>query len=83
MDRDENPVLLSVVANGKKVKVYRVNAGMEAKRRLANLGLVPGVVIRKRQAAPMCGPVEIEVRGSILALGRGIANKILVVLERD
>ncbi len=83
MECEEKSVLLSDVANGKKVKVCKVNAGVEAKRRLANLGLVPGVEISKKQSAPLHGPVEIEVRGSILALGRGIATKIHVVQGRD
>ncbi|MBN2153545.1 MAG: ferrous iron transport protein A [Candidatus Lokiarchaeota archaeon] len=81
MERDAHPLYLSDAANGKRLRICRVDAGMQAKRRLANLGLVPGVVVRKKQAAPMHGPVVIEVRGSILAIGRGIASKIVVVDE--
>ena len=63
---------------GAELTVLKVNAGFGAKQRLANLGIVPGVKIKKRRAAPFRGPVEIEVKGSSLVLGRGLAKKILV-----
>jgi Fe2+ transport system protein FeoA len=64
--------------NGEEVIVLSVNAGLMAKRRLADLGIVPGVKIIKKQSALFRGPVEIIVRGSTLAIGRGLASKILV-----
>ena len=63
---------------GEEVLVLRVNAGRNAKTRLANLGVVPGVKIIKRKKAPFSGPVEINVKGSSLVLGRGLASKIIV-----
>lgn len=61
--------------------VVRVNTGLMAKRRLANLGIVPGVKIIKKRAAPIRGPVEIIVKGSSLVIGRGLAAKITVKSE--
>jgi len=75
-------IMLSELPEGKRAKVCRVNAGIEAKQRLANLGMLPGIEILKRRSAPFHGPIEIEVRGSILALGRGIADKIVVEMVR-
>ncbi|MHA1805002.1 MAG: FeoA family protein [Promethearchaeota archaeon] len=75
---DSLPNLLINCKNGRKLKVCKVNAGLNAKQRLANLGIVPGVEIIKKRAAPFRGPVEIEVKGSCMVLGRGIASKILV-----
>ena len=66
---------------GEKLKVLRVNAGHHAKRRLANLGIIPGVQIIKRKAAPFRGPVEIIVKGSLLVIGRGLAARIIVLSE--
>lgn len=63
---------------GKKFKVQSVNAGYRAKRRLACLGIIPGVEIIKRKAAPFRGPIEIMVKGSSLVIGRGLASKIIV-----
>ncbi len=55
-----------------------MNAGIKAKMRLANLGIVPGVKIKKKKSAPLKGPIEILVKGSSLVIGRGLAAKIIV-----
>ena len=68
---------------GEKLKVLRVNAGYHAKRRLANLGILPGVNIIKRKAAPFRGPIEIIVKGSSLVIGRGLAARIIVMPENS
>ena len=64
--------------NGKEVVVLRVHAGFMAKKRLANLGIIPGVKIIKKRSALFRGPVEIIVKGSSLVLGRGLASRIMV-----
>lgn len=63
---------------GEKLKVLSVNAGHHAKRRLAHLGIIPGVTIIKKNIAPFRGPIEIIVKGSNLVIGRGLAARILV-----
>ena len=68
---------------GEEVLIVSVDAGKRAKQRLANLGLVPGVKIRKKQSAPFHGPLEIIVKGSSLVLGRGIASKIIVKCDKS
>ncbi len=72
---------LSECPVGEKLKVLRVNAGFHAKRRLACLGIIPGVKIVKKKAAPFRGPIEIMVKGTSLVLGRGLASKIIVIME--
>ncbi|MFX1257695.1 MAG: ferrous iron transport protein A [Promethearchaeota archaeon] len=61
---------------GSELIVSSVRAGHMAKKRLAHLGIVPGVKIVKKKAAPFRGPIEIIVRGTSLVLGRGLAAKI-------
>ena len=63
---------------GAELMVVSVNAGLGAKSRLADLGIVPGTKIVKKKAAPFNGPVEIDVKGSSLVIGRGLALKIIV-----
>ena len=58
--------------------VKSVNIGYRQRIRLANLGLFPGVKIKKVKSAPFRGPVEIIVRGTSLVIGRGIASRIMV-----
>lgn len=63
---------------GTELIVMGVNAGQGAKKRLAHLGIVPGVKIIKKKSAPFRGPINIIVKGTSLVLGRGLASKILV-----
>lgn len=51
-------------------------------KRLEDMGLTPGTNIKVTKSAPFHGPLELEVRGSRLALGRGMAERILVRAER-
>ena len=59
-----------------------MNAGHHAKRRLACLGIIPGVKIIKKKTAPFHGPMEIIVKGTSLVIGRGLAAKISVKSEK-
>ena len=59
------------------VSVVAIKAGFGLKRRLADMGLSPGVSLRVIQSQ-VRGPVIIDLRGSRLALGRGMAQRILV-----
>ena len=61
----------------KSLIVAKVNVGHHAKIRLACLGIIPGVEIVKKKAAPFHGPVEIIVKGASLVIGRGLAAKII------
>jgi DtxR family Mn-dependent transcriptional regulator len=51
-------------------------------KRLMDMGLTPGTKVTVVKSAPFHGPLEILVRGSRLALGRGMAKRILVEAEK-
>ena len=51
-------------------------------KRLADLGLTPGTKVTVVKSAPFNGPLEVCVRGSRLAIGRGMASRIIVDVER-
>lgn len=62
--------------------VHSINAGLGLARRLSAMGLHPGVPIHLMCAQPARGPVVVEVGRSIrLALGRGMARKVLVEVK--
>jgi DtxR family Mn-dependent transcriptional regulator len=46
------------------------------------MGLTPGTRVTVVKSAPFNGPLEVLVRGSRLALGRGMAEKIFVEVKR-
>ena len=68
---------LSMVSPGDTVEVAAVRMGWGLQRRLADLGLTPGVRVRVVSSGKP-GPVVLDVRGSRLALGYGVAHKIMV-----
>ncbi|NIT35235.1 MAG: hypothetical protein GTN49_01850 [candidate division Zixibacteria bacterium] len=60
---------------GATVRVAKINAGLGLKQRLLALGLVPGAdihVVENRY-----GPVRLCFNNSRIAVGRGVAAKIL------
>ena len=73
---DQN-IPLAMAAPGESVIVTEIRAGGGLQRRLADMGLTPGVKI-KMINSQMPGPVLIDLRGAKVALGRGIAHKIAV-----
>lgn len=68
---------LAMVSPGEVVQVVDVRAGWGFQRRLADMGLTPGVIIRVMNSQRP-GPIIIDLRGSRLVLGHGMAQKILV-----
>jgi len=60
------------------VKVIGFEGGAKFQERLLQHGLYPGDLARILRAAPLKGPLLVEVSGRELALGRAVAHKILV-----
>jgi len=69
--------ILARVPSGERVIVLALRAGWGLQRRLADLGLTPGVEV-KVISSGRSGQIVLDVRGSRLALGHGVAGKILV-----
>ena len=65
--------------------LYEAAARSDAEfvKRLMEMGLTPGTVIEMVKSAPFKGPTEILVRGSRLALGRGMSDKIFVETKNE
>lgn len=64
-------------------KIYIVDkiiGGSRATQRLTHLGILPDTLVKIVRRG-WGGPILIEVKGSKLALGRGLANKIVVKNE--
>jgi Fe2+ transport system protein FeoA len=53
------------------------------KKRLMDMGLTPGTKVTVVKTAPFHGPLEILVRGSRLAIGRGMAQRIFVTRQKE
>lgn len=74
----ENFCSLVDLCEGEHGIIMHFEGGFGLVRRLAEMGLTPGVEVKLIRKGPFRGPMEIEVRGVALALGCGVASKILV-----
>jgi len=70
---------LAMAGSGGTVQVVDIRAGRGLTRRLADMGLTPGINI-KVVNSQRPGPVIIDLRGSRLVLGHGVAQKIMVTI---
>ena len=74
-------VRLAECRRGDRVRIVQVDAGRGAVLNLMNLGLDVGHVVELLQRSPLHGPLVVSHDGTEVALGYGLAEKILV--ERD
>lgn len=72
------PTTLDQVYENKKATVIDIQGGQGVRKRLGQMGVHPGDTITMLRYGVLRGPILIEVHGSQVALGRGIASKILV-----
>ena len=70
--------LLTELGQGQEATIVAVQGGRGMRVRLRNLGLVEGQIIRKLSALAWGGPVVVEANRSQIAIGRGMARRILV-----
>lgn len=68
---------LAMVSPGQEVRLIAIQSGQRMRKRLADLGLNLGMTVRVLQHDGQ-GPIILAVKDSRLALGRGVAHKILV-----
>ncbi len=68
---------LSMASRDKLLEIVSIVGGRNIKQRLSALGLYPGSVI-KMVTNDFGGPLIVEVNNSKIAIGRGMAQKILV-----
>ena len=60
----------------------RAGRGWGFRKRLEDMGLTPGTRVTVVKSAPFRGPLEVYVRGSRLAIGKGMAERIFVEVKR-
>ncbi len=76
------PVSISQLKEGERGKVSFIRGEHRVLQRLFDMGLTPGAEVTVVKSAPFHGPLEILVRGSRLALGRGMTEMIFVQAEK-
>jgi len=69
---------LEDVALSREATVAEIDGGRRVRSHLNTLGIHVGDIIRVVERAPFRGPVLVEIHGTRVALGRGIARKVKV-----
>ncbi|RLI22467.1 hypothetical protein DRO54_01010 [Candidatus Bathyarchaeota archaeon] len=76
--RIEETVPLSQLLEGEEAIVSYLLGGYGMVKRLTEMGLTPGTRIKIMRRGLLRGPIQVEVRGSCLALGHGVASRVFV-----
>jgi len=69
---------LNSIAVRRKARVRLIEGGQRVRSHLNTLGIHVGDILEVVERAPFRGPVLIELKGSRVALGRGVAGRIFL-----
>jgi ferrous iron transport protein A len=71
-------IRLSDLSNGKIGKIIGLNGGQGLRRKLRTIGIREGKLVKLVTAQPIGGPIVIDIDGEQIAIGRGMAQKIMI-----
>lgn len=74
-------VSLAKMVSGQSGKIHSIDGGRGVLTRLEAMGLRGGVSIIKLSGQIMHGPVIVKVGNTKIALGFGLASKIIIALD--
>lgn len=78
---DRKQMTLALMRAGQSGVIVQIEGGHGLVNRLNALGVRPGKRVTKISSMLMRGPVTIEVNGTQVAIGFGMANKVTVELN--
>jgi len=79
----ESQITVRKMGAGQSGRVVQISRGHGLTNRLHSLGIRPGTRITKVSAMFMRGPVTLQVGRAQVAIGYGMAGKILVEVEGE
>lgn len=79
---EKKQINLRQMYSGQSGMVMQINGGIGMVNRLNALGIRPGKKITKVSSMMMRGPVTVQLGSTRLAIGFGMANRILVEVEQ-
>jgi ferrous iron transport protein A len=81
MENKRSNTALNELDDGQTAYIVSVLGGRNLTKRLADLGITSGTEVKIIRRTLFSGPLQVEVAGSRLVLGWGLASKILVELK--
>lgn len=76
--RNQNLISICSLKEGDQGRVSFIRGEHKVLQRLLDMGLTPGTNVNVVRIAPLKGPIEVNVRGSKVALGQDIASNVFV-----
>ncbi len=70
---------LKSIKKGQTAKVLKLHGSGATKRRIMDMGITKGVDVFVRKYAPLGDPIELSIRGYVLAIRKADADMIEVV----
>ncbi len=74
---------LTQIGQGKDVKIVDIKDGHRFREKVDSMGLRIGVRVRKVSGQLLNGPITIKIGNTKVAIGHGMAKKIMVVGEQE
>jgi len=81
MNNEKSEISLNELEDGQIANIVSILGGKMLTKRLADLGITSGTEVKVIRRTLFSGPVQVEVAGSRLVLGWGLASKIVVDLK--
>lgn len=78
MDTDIKAVPLTTLFPAERAKIISLGHGIRRQRHLRTMGLMEGKIVKIIAAQPARGPFVIDIEGTQIAIGRGMARHILI-----
>ncbi|MDI6810159.1 MAG: FeoA family protein [archaeon] len=78
MNMDREAVPLTMLLLGERAKIVALGAGSGRQRHFRTMGLMEGKIVEIIAAQPARGSLVIDVEGTRIAIGRGMARQILI-----
>lgn len=75
---DEGGVPLTTLLPGERAKIVALGVGSGRQRHFRTMGLKEGKIVEIIATQPARGPLVIDVEGTLIAIGRGMARQILI-----
>lgn len=72
---------LSEFKIGEKGKIKTISCEEEIKRRMADMGLLPGITVELKRIAPLGDPLELSIQGYRLAVRKQEASLIVAEVQ--
>jgi Fe2+ transport system protein FeoA len=69
---------ITQLAAGRRARVIEIQGGRQTAGKLEALGIVPGAIVAKKSAALMHGPIVLVKGLMSVAIGFGMAKKIII-----